>query len=255
MDYVYLYNKHCTAPSPTSCGPVARAHRLGSAKLEGPDEGIWEVRGGKRAWVSNSCWVAVDRALRLADKRSFPARPDAAAEVREHDLRRDHEPVQPKAQGFVQSTGAGPGRFALMMPLVMFVSPTDRGCCRRSKHKPLGGGGGLVANSSSTGTTWRTRRRLPATRARSTSAPSGWWRRSRDRGDAPAQNRAEARMVFEQMLGYANHLGLLRGGDGAERRGDGNFPQAFTPPASSARGQPHRRRPAAGTLGLPRSRE
>src|SRR5207344_3533750 len=40
-----------------------------------PDEGIWEVRGGRRHFVYSKlmCWVAVDRALRLADKRSFPA--------------------------------------------------------------------------------------------------------------------------------------------------------------------------------------
>ena len=39
------------------------------------DEGIWEVRGGRRQFVYSKlmCWVALDRGLRLADKRSFPA--------------------------------------------------------------------------------------------------------------------------------------------------------------------------------------
>jgi GH15 family glucan-1,4-alpha-glucosidase len=40
-----------------------------------PDEGIWEVRGGLQHFTYSKmmCWVAFDRALRLADKRSFPA--------------------------------------------------------------------------------------------------------------------------------------------------------------------------------------
>src|ERR687891_384345 len=39
-----------------------------------PDEGVWEVRGGRREFLYSRlmCWVAVDRAIRLADRRSFP---------------------------------------------------------------------------------------------------------------------------------------------------------------------------------------
>src|SRR5206468_12466146 len=40
-----------------------------------PDEGIWEVRGGRQEFLYSRvmCWVAIDRAIRLATKRSFPA--------------------------------------------------------------------------------------------------------------------------------------------------------------------------------------
>ena len=40
-----------------------------------PDEGIWEVRGGAREFLYSRvmCWVALDRGMRLAEKRSFPA--------------------------------------------------------------------------------------------------------------------------------------------------------------------------------------
>ena len=46
---------------------------------EQPDEGIWEVRGGRRHFVYSQlmCWVALDRALRLA-RTSAPSRPTAA---------------------------------------------------------------------------------------------------------------------------------------------------------------------------------
>src|SRR4029079_11174909 len=38
----------------------------------------------------------------------------------------------------------------------------------------------------------------------------------------------EARLVFEKMLGYANHLGLYSEEIGASSDALGNFPQAFT---------------------------
>jgi hypothetical protein len=38
----------------------------------------------------------------------------------------------------------------------------------------------------------------------------------------------EARLLFEEILGYANHLGLGRGADGRPWRGAGQLPQAFT---------------------------
>jgi GH15 family glucan-1,4-alpha-glucosidase len=38
----------------------------------------------------------------------------------------------------------------------------------------------------------------------------------------------EARLVFEQMLGYSNHLGLYAEETGSSGEALGNFPQAFT---------------------------
>jgi GH15 family glucan-1,4-alpha-glucosidase len=38
----------------------------------------------------------------------------------------------------------------------------------------------------------------------------------------------EARLMFERMLGYANHLGLYAEETGARGEHLGNFPQAFT---------------------------
>ena len=49
------------------------------------DEGVWEVRGGQQHFVYSKlmCWVAVDRGIRLADKRSFPADRDRWLSVRD----------------------------------------------------------------------------------------------------------------------------------------------------------------------------
>jgi len=38
----------------------------------------------------------------------------------------------------------------------------------------------------------------------------------------------QARLVFERMLGYANHVGLYSEETGASGEALGNFPQAFT---------------------------
>ncbi len=48
------------------------------------DEGIWEVRGERRHFVYSKlmCWVAFDRGLRLADKRSSPADRDQGIPAR-----------------------------------------------------------------------------------------------------------------------------------------------------------------------------
>jgi hypothetical protein len=42
----------------------------------------------------------------------------------------------------------------------------------------------------------------------------------------------QARLFFERMLGYSNHLGLNAKGLASSGEHLGNFPQAFTPRAS-----------------------
>ena len=52
--------------------------------------------------------------------------------------------------------------------------------------------------------------------------------RVRSAGKADKSRLDEARMIFEQMLGYANHLGLYSEQIGSTGEALGNFPQAFT---------------------------
>ena len=75
MDAIYLYDKN---GAPISYDFWCQLVRL----LDGlcdlwrePDEGIWEVRGGRQHFVYSKmmCWVAFDRAMRMADKRGLPA--------------------------------------------------------------------------------------------------------------------------------------------------------------------------------------
>ena len=93
------------------------------------DESIWEVRGGRRHFVYSKlmCWVAMDRALRLAESRSLPAdrarrsgvRDEIFEDVMENGWDSDR-------QAFVQSYGGGAlDASVLMMPIMRLVSPTD----------------------------------------------------------------------------------------------------------------------------------
>src|SRR5262249_49684521 len=75
MDSIYLYDKY---GSPIGYDAWTNSVRLIDwvcANWQRPDESIWEVRGGRQEFLFSRvmCWVAVDRAIRLASKRSFPA--------------------------------------------------------------------------------------------------------------------------------------------------------------------------------------
>ncbi len=95
MDAAYLYNKH---GSPLSYDVWRDLRALANWVCENwqrPDEGIWEVRGGRQQFLFSKvlCWVALDRAIRLAEKRSFPCdRPwwlaTARCDLRDGDARR-----------------------------------------------------------------------------------------------------------------------------------------------------------------------
>jgi len=47
-------------------------------------------------------------------------------------------------------------------------------------------------------------------------------------GQADSRRLDQARIIFERMLGYANHLGLYAEQTGSQGQALGNFPQAFT---------------------------
>ena len=129
MDSVYLYNKY---GSPISYDLWTHLRRLVNWVCDNwqrKDEGIWEVRGGQQNFLYSKlmCWVAVDRGLRLADKRSFPADRDRWLKVRDKIYEEImNEGWNPKRGAFVQHYGSDSLDAAnLMLPLVFFASPTD----------------------------------------------------------------------------------------------------------------------------------
>ncbi len=234
MDSVYLYNKY---GSPISYDLWVHLRRLINwvcDHWQEPDEGVWEVRGGRQHFLYSKlmCWVAIDRGLRLADKRSFPADRERWLKVRdaiyEEIMAKGWNPVR---QAFVQHYGSEVLDAAnLMMPLVFFLSPNDPRMLKtlaattRPPEK-----GGLVSNSL-------VFRYNVAHTADGLTGEEGsfnictfWLVEALTRaGRHDAVHLPDARLMFEQMLGYANHLGLYAEETGHHGEALGNFPQAFT---------------------------
>jgi GH15 family glucan-1,4-alpha-glucosidase len=85
MDSVYLYNKYGEPISYDLWRNLVRLVDWVCDHWREKDEGIWEVRGGRQEFLFSRlmCWVAMDRAIRLAGKRSFPAPLDRWYAVRD----------------------------------------------------------------------------------------------------------------------------------------------------------------------------
>ena len=129
MDSVYLFNKYGMPISYDLWRHLRTLVNWVCNNWQRQDEGIWEVRGIRQHFVYSKlmCWVAVDRGLRLANKRSFPADWERWIKVRD----RIYEEIMSRGwnsqrQAFVQhydSTSLDAAN--LMMPLVFFLSPGD----------------------------------------------------------------------------------------------------------------------------------
>jgi len=234
MDSVYLYNKYGTPISYALWKHLRRLINWVCDNWQRPDEGVWEVRGGQQHFVYSKlmCWVAIDRGLRLADKRSFPADRDRWLTIRDTI----YEEIMTKGwdskrQAFIQRYGNDSLDAAnLMMSLVFFVSPTDPRMLKtldainRSPED-----GGLVSN----GLVYRynvaeTDDGLDGEEG-TFNICTFWLVEALTRAGRVDRARLEnARLLFEQMLGYANHLGLFAEETGHHGEALGNFPQAFT---------------------------
>ena len=234
MDSVYIYNKY---GAPISYDFWTHLRRLTNWVVNNwrrADDGIWEVRNGRKHFVYSKimCWVAVDRALRLADRRSFPADrirwQQARDEIYEDIMRHGWSESR---QAFVQSYGSDTLDAAnLIMPLVFFMAPSDPRMLKTLEaiNRPPEQGG-LVSNSL-------------VYRYNVAASPDGldghegtfnictfWLVEAMTRAgryDPAALD--QARLMFEKMLSYANHLGLFAEETGPSGEGLGNFPQAFT---------------------------
>lgn len=234
LDAAYLSNKYA---SPTSYDLWVELRRLVDWVCENwrrPDAGIWEMRGGNRHFVYSKLmsWVALDRGLRLAEKRSLPADRTGWYEARDAIYRDIMEHGWSESRGaFVQAYGEETlDASNLIMPLVFFLAPTDPRMIRTLEaiRAPLGRGGlradGLVFRYDSE----RSRDGLEGTEG-AFNMCSFWLVEAMTRaGRADRGLLREARLQFEHMLGYANQLGLYAEETGSRGEALGNFPQAFT---------------------------
>ncbi len=224
MDAVYLSDKYGEQISWQAWQGTTRSIEYVVENWNQPDEGIWEVRGGRKHFLHSRlmCWVALDRALRLANKRSLPAPIVRWRECRDAIQQDIHDNFwNAEAGAFVQSKGATALDAAcLLMPLVRFISPTDPRWL--STLKAVGDqlmDDSLIyrysAEAESDG--------LDGIEG-TFNMCSFWYIECLAR----AGDLAQARFLFDKMLGYANHLGLYAEETGPAGEQLGNFPQAFT---------------------------
>jgi GH15 family glucan-1,4-alpha-glucosidase len=225
MDSMYLANKYGHSVSYEGWQNTQRILEWLGKNWQRADEGIWEVRGGPREFLHSRmmCWVAFDRALRLALRRSLPGPLDIWQRTRDairSDIFTNFWDDGLKA--FVQAKGTKDlDASALLMPMMRFISPVDPMWLSTMK---------AIENRLIEDTLVR---RYAVERSHidglpgsdgSFTACSFWYVECLAR----AGQLEKAQLLFEKLLGYANHLGLYSEELGADGRHLGNFPQAFT---------------------------
>ena len=225
MDSVYIFNKYVEPVHHDLWENLARMTNWVVKNWQRPDEGIWEIRGGRQEFSYSRlmAWVAIDRAIRLARKRSFPAPLDEWRKARNAIYRDIYANFWDSARGtFIQHKGTDAvDASTLLMPLVRFISPTDPRWLSTMRAIEQD----LVADSL----VYRYKIEEAAddglAGAEGTfGIASFWYVEALGRtGDVN-----KARFIFEKLLSYANHVELYAEEIGAHGEHLGNFPQAFT---------------------------
>jgi GH15 family glucan-1,4-alpha-glucosidase len=190
-----------------------------------PDDGIWEVRGGRRHFVHSKvmAWVAFDRAVRTVERFGGDGPVDRwrahRAALRDEILRRGFDADR---NTFVQAYGSKALDGALLMlPLVGFLPPDDprvAGTVDAIQRELVEDGFVLRYRTEHTDDG------LPGSEG--AFLPCTFWL---VQCLALVGRRAEATTLFERLLGLRNDVGLLSEEyDTHARRLVGNFPQAFS---------------------------
>jgi GH15 family glucan-1,4-alpha-glucosidase len=224
IDSVYFYSRHGSPIDHDSWTDLCRVIEWVCENWDQADEGIWEARGDRQHYTYSRLmsWVGLDRAVRMSLDRGLPA------DLGKWQASRDQIYHQIMARGFHPERQAFVQHYdtefldaaVLLMPLVNFVAPTDR----RWLSTLDAMGEELVSDSL-------------VYRYNVEASPDGlegeegtfsictfWYVEALAR----AGRVDEARLAFEKMLTYANHLGLYSEEIGLTGEALGNFPQAFT---------------------------
>ncbi len=234
MDAIYVFDRHGFPIGYDGWLKISHIVDWVAANWQREDEGIWEVRGGQQHFVYSKlmCWVALDRALKIAERRSFPVDNEHWRSARDAIY---HEIM---TKGWNAELGAFVQRYDsntldasnLMMILTFFLSPADaRATSFLDAILRPPSQGGLVSNSL-------VYRYNVEKTADGLSGEEGtfnictFWLVDAlsHAGRYDRQRLEEARLMFERMIGFSNHLGLFAEETGPSGEGLGNFPQAFT---------------------------
>jgi pentatricopeptide repeat protein len=189
-----------------------------------PEEGVWETRSGRKDFTYGrfQCWVALDRAIKLAARHGRPANTAKWA------AERDRLYNQVMSRGWNENVKAFTQHYdtdvldssLLLMPLEDFLSPADPlwlSTLDAMKRE-------LVSDSL-------VYRYNPAASPDGLHGGEGTFSLCTFLfvdALARAGRLDDAMLTFEKMLTYGNHLGLYSEEIGPTGEQLGNFPQAFT---------------------------
>ena len=223
-DAIYLADTHGVQMAHQGWQATSRIIDWLCEHWDQPDEGIWETRGGRKDFTYGrfQTWVALDRAIRLAQQRGRPA------DIARWTAERDAVYRQVMERGWNPKVGAFTQHYdtevldssLLMMPLQGFIAPydplwlstlaaMDRELVSDSlvyRYNPAASPDGLAGDEGTF------------------SLCTFWYVDALAR----AGRLDEARLAFEKMHTYANHLGLYSEEIGSTGEQLGNFPQAFS---------------------------
>ncbi|MFF7140460.1 MULTISPECIES: glycoside hydrolase family 15 protein [Streptomyces] len=224
IDSIYLYDKWAQPISSDQWDDVCKLVDWVCKHWDQPDEGIWETRAGRKNFLYSRlmCWVAIERAIRVANHRGLPADLPRWRQNRDTIYRRIMQRGWSETRkAFVQNEGDDVLDAALlMMPLAKFIAPTD--------PKWLSTLDALTQDLVSDSLVYRYDPLVSPDGLRGEeetfSICSFWYVEALTR----AGRLDEARLAFEKMLTYANHLGLFAEEISHTGEQQGNFPQAFT---------------------------
>ncbi len=224
IDSIYIADKQSDGVSLATWNHVCTLVEWVIEHWEMPDDGMWEARSGPQRYTSSllMCWVAVERAMRMARRRGRPADVEAWRRARDEM----HSTLVER--GFSTELGAFTQTLdgdtldasVLLMPLVKFIPPTDPmwlstldAVAEHLAHGPLVDRYDLGATDDG----------LEGLEGSFTIC-SFWYVEALSR----AGRVNEARMHFDRLLTYATPTGLFSEEIGPNGRLLGNFPQAFT---------------------------
>ncbi len=222
IDSVYLFNKYGPGISYDAWSDVVFVIDWLIDNWERADAGMWEIRDEEKAHTTSRlmCWVAVERAIRIARHRGLPADLVTWSSARDAMYHR----IMTKSwnsdlEAFTQVEGgdrldAG----VLLMPMVKFISPADPRFLST-----------LAAIERELVTDSLVFRYQPATDGLdgdegTFSLCTFWYVEALTR----CGRLADAQLALEKMFTYANHVGLYAEQVSATGDQVGNFPQAFT---------------------------
>lgn len=225
IDTIYIYNKQHKPITFEFWNTIVKQVSEVIDKWDTADHGIWEIRNAEREFLHSRlmCWVAMDRAIKIGQQRSFPFPEHEWKGVRDaiyEDIY--HNFWNEEVGAWVQYKGGSTvDASVLLMSLMHFISPQEPRWLSTLKvveaqlgidvllYRYKNGDEQLDGLEGDEGTF---------------NMCSFWFIESL----AKSGEVSRALESFEKMIAYANHLGLFSEQIGHKAEHLGNFPQAFT---------------------------